>query len=159
MTDIRNDIQRIAPGLANASCPLKGIATAGQPNEEQLRQLAENGYKTVLDLRAPAEHRGFDEAAAVRAAGMEYINLPVLGPPDDETIDRARQVLRDETKHPVLVHCASANRVGGLLIPHFVLDRGQEPQAALNTAVSVGLRDRNLAEAALAYVDRTQANY
>ena len=157
MTDMQNDIRRIAPGLANASCPLEGIATAGQPSEEQLRRLAENDYKMVLDLRGPAEYRGYDEAAAVRAAGMNYINLPVAGMPDSEIFNRFRQVLRDEAKRPVLVHCASANRVAGLLIPYLVLDRGQEPQAALNTAVSVGLRDRSLAEAALDYVERTQA--
>ena len=157
MADVTKDVRVIAPGLANASCPLEGIAAAGQPREEHLRQLAESGYKAVVDLRAPEEPRGYDEAAAAREAGLEYVNLPVAGPPEDETFDHFRQVMRDPSKRPVLVHCGSANRVGALLIPYLVLDEGQGPQEALNTAVSVGLRSRELADAALAYVNRKRA--
>jgi protein tyrosine phosphatase (PTP) superfamily phosphohydrolase (DUF442 family) len=157
MADVRKDVQVIAPGLTNASCPLEGVATAGQPRVEHLKQLAESGYKAVLDLRAPDEPRGYDEAAAAREAGLEYVNLPVAGLPADETFDRFRQVMRDPDKRPVLVHCGSANRVGALLIPYLVLDERQGPQEALSVAVSVGLRSRELADAALAYVNRKHA--
>jgi protein tyrosine phosphatase (PTP) superfamily phosphohydrolase (DUF442 family) len=157
MADMTTDIRVIAPGLANASCPLEGVATAGQPRVEHLKQLADSGYKAVLDLRAPDEPRGYDEAAAAREVGLEYVNLPVAGPPAAETFDRFRQVMRDPDKRPLLVHCGSANRVGALLIPYLVLDEGQDPQEALNVAVSVGLRSRELADAALAYVNRKHA--
>jgi protein tyrosine phosphatase (PTP) superfamily phosphohydrolase (DUF442 family) len=157
MADATKDARVIAPGLANASGPLEGVATAGQPQIEHLRQLADGGFKAVVDLRTPGEPRGYDEAAAAREVGLEYVNLPVAGPPEDETFDRFRQVMRDPGKRPVLVHCGSANRVGALLIPYLVLDEGQDPQEALNTAVSVGLRSQDLADAALAYVDRKQA--
>lgn len=157
MADVQSDIQEVAPGLANGSCPLEGVATAGQPREEHLRQLADKGYKAVVDLRTAGEPRDYDEAVAAREAGLEYLNLPVAGPPEDEMFDRFRQVMRDPGKRPVLVHCGSANRVGALLIPYLVLDEGQDPQEALNTAVSVGLRSRELADAALAYVNRKRA--
>ena len=55
------DVNEIAPGLENAGSPLEGVATAGQPDEEHLRSLAEAGYKTVIDLRATEEDRGLDE--------------------------------------------------------------------------------------------------
>ena len=157
MADVKKDVQVIVPGLANASCPLEGVLTAGQPREEHLRDLAENGYRAVVDLRAPDEPRGYDEAAAAREAGLEYLNLPVAGPTEDEMFDRFRQVMRDPGKRPVLVHCGSANRVGALLIAYLVLDEGQDPQEALKTAVNVGLRSRELADAALAYVNGKRA--
>ena len=154
MADVQNDIEAIAPGLANGSCPLEGVATAGQPREEHLRQLAGHGYKAVVDLRTPGEPRGYNEAVTAREAGLEYVNLPVAGLPEDEVFDSFRQVMRDLSMRPMLVHCASANRVGAMLIPYLVLDEGQHPLAALNTAMIAGLRSRELADAALDYVNR-----
>lgn len=60
MTDTAR-ITDIASGLANAGAPLKGAATAGQPEREHLRRLAGAGYRTVVDLRAPQEPRGYAE--------------------------------------------------------------------------------------------------
>ena len=149
-------LPQLVPGLPNASCPAKGIATAGQPTEAHLQQLAANGYRTVIDLRHGSERRGYDEGAAVVAAGMEYIRLPVLGPPEDETVDEFRALVRDEARRPVLVHCASANRVGAVLIPYLVLDQGYTAEAALNAAITAGLHSHELARAAFEYVERNR---
>ena len=155
MTTNRDDVLRtIVPDLVNASCPTDDIATAGQPNEAHLRQLAANGYRTVVDLRHASEPRGYDEAGAVVDAGMEYVRLPVLGPPDDETVEQFRALVRDQGRRPMLVHCASANRVGVVLIPYLVLDEGYTPEAALDAAVKAGLRSRELAQAAFDYIER-----
>ena len=52
------NIQEIAPGLQDSGQPLEYVATAGQPEEEHLRQLAEAGYKMVIDLRTSEEDPG-----------------------------------------------------------------------------------------------------
>ena len=54
--DERKGIRRIAPGLANVSCPLEWVATAGQPSGEQLGRRGENRYRTGLDLRAQTNY-------------------------------------------------------------------------------------------------------
>jgi uncharacterized protein (TIGR01244 family) len=103
-------------GLMNGAQPLPGITTAGQPDEKSLENLSHAGYVAVIDLRTPEEERGFDEKAAVESRGMKYISLPIGGA-SGVTYENAS--LLDETLSkidgPVLVHCASSNRVGALL--------------------------------------------
>lgn len=151
-----HELRAAAAALPNGQLPLEGVATAGQPDADDVRRLAEAGYRVVVDLRGPGEPRGFDEAAAVREAGMEYVSLPVTGPPSDETFEALRDLLRDPERRPALVHCASANRVGGALIPYLVLDRGQGPEDALQTAARIGLRSQELADHAVEYALRQQ---
>ena len=139
--------------LANGHMPVDGIVTAGQPRADQFATLAAAGIGTVIDIRAPAELRGFDEAAAVRAAGMEYHNIPVVaGSLTSAEFDQVRALLRAPAKRPVLFHCASANRVGALLLPYLVLDEGRSPDDALQVAHDVGLRSDELAHIAFDYI-------
>lgn len=148
------ELQEIVPGLVNAACPMPGVVTAGQPTREELESLARAGYKTVLDLRAPDEPRGFDEEAAVREAKMEYVNIPVTPATlSSADFDRFRELMRDPARRPIVVHCGSANRVGALLIPYLILDEGKEPEDAFRMAVDVGLRSQELADAATAYAE------
>lgn len=95
--------------------PVDGISTAGQPNEAEFRVFADNGYVAVIDLRTAGEGRGLDEPAVVESLGMDYVALPIGR--DDITMEKARELdaLLDQYDAPVLVHCASANRVGALL--------------------------------------------
>lgn len=148
------DVSEITPGLDNAGQPLEYVATAGQPEEEHLKRLAEAGYKTVVDLRTPEEPPRPDEwSMVVRRAGMEYVNIPVGHDDiDDKTFDRFRELIRDGGRRPVLVHCSSANRVGALLIPYLILDEGSTPEKASEIAAEVGLRSNRLKRAALRYV-------
>ena len=156
MTTTR-DIAAAIP-LPNGSAPLDGLLTAGQPTAAQLAQLAAAGVRTVVDLRAGNEPRGFDEAATVRAAGMDYHNVPVtpasLGSADFE---RVRELLRDPARRPVLVHCASANRVGAALLPYFMLDEGRSPEESLDMAHRIGLRSDEMARTATAYAAAPRA--
>ena len=149
------DVHEIVPGMANASQPLEGVATAGQPDREQLERLAEAGYQTVIDLRTPEELRGFDEPEIVGRVGMEYANIPIGHEGVDvETFDRFRQIMTDPERRPVLVHCSSANRVGALLVPYLILDEGRTTEEARDIAARVGLRSEDLERAAFGYVER-----
>ncbi len=150
------DVREIAPGLENASYPLEGVATAGQPEQQHLKQLAEAGYRTVLDLRTSEEDPGFDESETVRDAGMEYVNMPLEVKPEafsDEVFDRARELLTDPERRPILVHCASAVRVAPLLIPYLILDEGRSPDEAVEIASEVEPQQDELTDAALQYAD------
>lgn len=146
-------VETLAARLPNGRSPLPGVITAGQPDAAEMAHLAESGVKLVIDLRAPAEQRGFDEQAAVKAAGMTYRNIPVtpaaLG---SSEFDEFRKLLRDKEQKPVLVHCGTANRVGALLIPYLMVDEKRSRDEALQIAKQVGLRSDDLTRAALAYV-------
>jgi protein tyrosine phosphatase (PTP) superfamily phosphohydrolase (DUF442 family) len=143
-----------APGLKNASQPLEGVGTAGQPEPRHLEQLADAGYRTILDLRGSDEDRGFDERAKATDAGLTYLNIPVGKSLPDGAIDRVRAVLADTSNRPLLVHCGSASRVGGSMIPYLVLDEGMDPEEAVRKAKEIGLASEDLERDALDYVER-----
>jgi protein tyrosine phosphatase (PTP) superfamily phosphohydrolase (DUF442 family) len=150
------DVREIAPGLENAGYPLEGVATAGQPEQEHLEQLAKAGYRTVLDLRTSEEDPGFDESETVRGVGMEYVHMPLKVKPEDftdEVFDWARELLTDPERRPIFIHCASAVRVAPLLIPYLILDEGRSPDEAVAIASEVGPQKDELTDAALRYAD------
>jgi len=105
---------------------------SGQPSPEQLQVAAAAGIKHVINLRPKAELK-WDEAEAVAALGMQYHFIPVAGAADVNTSNAARlqlaiQGLRGE---PVLLHCASGNRVGALVALQAGLDQPGEVEAAI----------------------------
>jgi uncharacterized protein (TIGR01244 family) len=134
---------------------LKGIFLASQPEKEDFKQAADKGVKTVVNLRDPKEI-DWDEAAVVKELGMEYVNLPFRSPKElsDEIFDKSRKLLADKSKRPLLLHCASANRVGALWLAHRVLDDGVKYDDALAEAKTVGLALPALEEKAKDYIKR-----
>jgi protein tyrosine phosphatase (PTP) superfamily phosphohydrolase (DUF442 family) len=144
-------------GVANACQVLPNVITGGQPNAAQLRALKEAGGEIVLDVRDPMEPRLVDEEALVRQLGMEYVNIPVgAGSLDDSTLERILGVLRGAGERTVFFHCGSGNRVGGALIPYFILDQQMEEQDAVDQAMRVGLRSAEMMEWGLDYARRKQ---
>lgn len=147
-----------AKELSHGSQPLPNVVTGGQPTEDQLARLRDAGVKVVVDLRDPMEPRAFDEPATARALGLEYVNIPVRpGATSDDQLERVREVLRNADEKPVLLHCASANRVGGALIPHLMLDHGATEDEATERAMHVGLRSAEYLQWGLGYAQRKGA--
>ena len=145
-------------GVANACQLLPTVVTGGQPAANHLVGFKAAGGGLVLDLRDPMEPRPLDEPAAVRAAGLEYVNVAVgPGTLDDATLERILGVLRAAGDRQVFVHCGSGNRVGGALIPFLMLDHGLEEEDAVAQAMRVGLRSAELMEWGLDYVRRHQS--
>lgn len=81
------------------------------------------------------------EAEQVQELGMRYVRIPMAGADDltEDNVQALDAVLADEEAYPVLIHCASGNRVGGLLAlrAHQVL--GQEASEALALGLEAGL--------------------
>jgi protein tyrosine phosphatase (PTP) superfamily phosphohydrolase (DUF442 family) len=153
-----SDILEAVSGVANACQILPHVITGGQPNAAQLRALKQAGAAIVLDLRDPMEPRPVDEPALVRELGMEYVNVPVrAGSLDDATLEKILTVLREAGSRQVFFHCGSGNRVGGALIPYFILDQKMDEQDAVDQAMRVGLRSAEMMEWGLDYARRKQA--
>jgi protein tyrosine phosphatase (PTP) superfamily phosphohydrolase (DUF442 family) len=144
-------------GVANACQILPNVISGGQPTADQLKALKAAGGAIVLDIRDPMESRPVDEPAVVRGLGMEYVNIPVkAGSLNDATLGRILAVLRSAGERTVFFHCGSGGRVGGALIPYFILDQGMEEQDAIEHAMRVGLRNAEYLEWGLDYVRRNQ---
>ncbi len=96
--------------------PVGAHLSTGQPDAKLLERAAAAGYVGVIDLRTPGEDRGYDEAAVAASLGLDYVALPVAGPAG-VTFDNAAALDRALAgmDGPVLLHCASGNRVGALV--------------------------------------------
>ncbi len=141
-------------GVANACEPIPGIVTGGQPAAEHLAALKRAGCAVVIDIREPMEPQPFRTPDAVAAAGLEYRSIPVgHGAVSDATFARLVDTVRELAgKRTAFVYCASGNRVGGGLLPYFMLEQGMDEEDAVAQALRVGLRSAELMEQALEYV-------
>ena len=131
------------------------VYLTGQPSPDDLKEAQAKGVKTVISLRESGE-TDWDEAARVKDLGMQYLHIPFKSPETlkDEVFDKVRQTLNDSSRHPVLVHCGSANRVGAVWLVHRVLDGGLTYDAALAEAKKIGLRTPAYEEKAKDYIAR-----
>jgi protein tyrosine phosphatase (PTP) superfamily phosphohydrolase (DUF442 family) len=128
--------------IRNARAPFADVLTGGQPTADQLAWTARNGYRTIVNLRAPDERGDIPgEAELVQGLGMKYIAIP-MGSGDDlnaENASRLAEALKDAGALPAMVHCASGNRVGALFGLKAHLEDGLSAEAALDLARTAGI--------------------
>lgn len=115
------------------------MTVTGQITPEGLKQAAHEGFKSVLNLRAPGEE-GFlaDEDRQAQAAGLAYVNIPVKKEEiSDELTSRVLKEI-DGLPKPVLVHCASGMRAGAMAFMHLATREGMTAEEAMGKAQAVG---------------------
>ncbi len=125
--------------IMNLSTPAENVLASGQPTQEQLQLLASSGVKHIINLR-PTSEQEFDEEALVKSLGMEYHSMPVAGA-DGVTSENAKRLddlLSSLNGQPLLVHCASSNRVGALRALTASAN-GEALESAITTGKSWGL--------------------
>ena len=85
-----------------------------QPSEEDYKQLAAIGIKTVIDLREdPTDYEKRD----AEAAGMRYVNLPMSDKeyPPAATIDQFLKLVDEPSTGKFFVHCAGGRHRTGVM--------------------------------------------
>lgn len=128
--------------LPDAAHPAPEIVTAGAIDASDIPMIRKDGVRHVIDLRADSETPDFDEAAAVREAGMSYDNLPIRGVQDltRENVERFDHLITTRSHESTLVHCASSNRVGALAALRAAWINGKSTEEALTIGHAWGLR-------------------
>jgi protein tyrosine phosphatase (PTP) superfamily phosphohydrolase (DUF442 family) len=88
------------------------LACAGQPNEAQLKQLASDGYRVIVNLGLlDTVYALPNEAATVTALGMEYYHIPVqFDKPQLNELADFINYMNQHAGQTVLVHCAANYR-------------------------------------------------
>jgi uncharacterized protein (TIGR01244 family) len=122
---------------ANVSTFDNRIYFAGQPNEDALKQFADFGVKTVINLRTDQELAGlgFDEKAVVEEAGMKYIHAPMSREiPDASTLQKIMIALDTAGDAPVLLHCSTSMRVGTI----WSIYAGRQGNLTVDEAIAEG---------------------
>jgi uncharacterized protein (TIGR01244 family) len=148
---LKTDIPRIL-------CLNKNIATGGQPSEQAFGKLAAQGFRSVLNLRTASEGVDIEkERELVERSGMRYISIPVLSSaPDPKQVEEFINAVKVETNHPMLIHCATANRVGAFWMIYRVKEEGWSEEKALEEAVKIGLTNPTLKTFAHSYISQSR---
>lgn len=111
----------------------------GQPTPADLQQAAQEGYKSVLNLRSPQEEGALsDEQQSAEAAGLQYVNLPVR--PDAMSQEQTDQILNqiDQLPKPLLTHCKSGLRSGAMALMYVATREGLSAEAAMEKGKQMG---------------------
>jgi tyrosine-protein phosphatase SIW14 len=117
------------------------VYRGAQPTDDGLRNLAKLGIKTVIDLRE-ADGRSIAEAGVVKAAGMTYVSVPMLGlrAPTAEQVSKVLTILDDNAAGPVFVHCRrGADRTGTVIACYRITHDHWDNAKALTEARSFGM--------------------
>lgn len=136
-----------ADTIPNYRVLLPGLATAGQPTPDGLRSLKARGFKTVINLRTESEPGVREEEAALKEQGLTYVWVPFSAATfSQEKVDQVRRALENPASGPILLHCATANRVGAVWTV-IEAQRGKSYEEALAAGKAIGLTSPPLIEA------------
>jgi uncharacterized protein (TIGR01244 family) len=128
--------------IPSARIPMDGVLSGGQPTREQIEAAAASGFGTVINLRLGLE-TGFEwEAETVEGLGMRYVSIPVAGS-RGLTLENVRRIdaalSEAAAAGPVLLHCASGNRIGAILALRAAWLHGVEPASAIAHGLANGM--------------------
>lgn len=132
------------------------IYFGGQPKPEDIKAFADLGVKTVINLRTAPEMEalGFDEKAAVEAAGMKYIHAPMgREEPTEEFIEKTLKSLKESSGEKVLLHCGSSNRVGYVWSLFAAKERGLDEEKAIAEGKAAGMTSPQLQDWARKHIE------
>lgn len=116
------------------------LAVAEQVTLEQLTQLKQQGFKSVINLRLPDE-QGFlnNEQQHAESLGLYYINIPLkVETINDKITTYVFQQINNLPK-PVIVHCNNAMRAAVVVMMHIAIRQGATLKQAFKQAEKLGL--------------------
>jgi uncharacterized protein (TIGR01244 family) len=129
------------PGITNFAQVETTVACAGAVTPEAVAGIKKMGFAAIINLRLATE-QGADidgEAAAAKAAGINFVHLPLSGTaPDPAVADRFLRIIAEPGNQPALIHCASGNRAAAMwLIKRVLIDKWDNDRA-LEEAAQLG---------------------
>jgi uncharacterized protein (TIGR01244 family) len=116
------------------------LAIAGQLTFDELQQLAEEGYRSVVNLRSSTEI-GFwdDEQQKTDYLGLRYSNIPI--PIKNLDLDDISSVIQQlsELPKPMLLHCDSGIRSSIIVLMKLAIEQGMQVEDAFQKVKNLGL--------------------
>lgn len=143
------------PGITNFARVESTVACAGRTTPAAVAEVKRLGYGSIINLRQASEP-GAEieaEAAAAKAAGVNFVHLPFnAASPDPTLVDRFLKAVTEPGNQPAFIHCASGNRAAALwLIKRVEVDQWDLDRATTE-ATALGLTSPALKMFALDYI-------
>jgi len=116
------------------------LAIAGQLPLDQLPQVLDDGFCSILNLRSPQED-GFlvYEEAKVELLGFRYANFPLIFDRVQEDLLLQLFKLMNELPKPLLVHCDTGIRSALTVLMYITMQQGATPKQAFRQAEQLGV--------------------
>jgi uncharacterized protein (TIGR01244 family) len=156
VADAQSQVKKsTVPGITNFSQVETTVACAGAITPGSVAGIKKMGFASIINLRLPNEP-GADidgEAAAAKAAGINFVHLP-LSPsaPDPAVADQFIKTITEPGNEPAFIHCASGNRAAAMwLIKRVLIDKWDNDRAS-EEAAQLGLTSSVLKTFAFDYI-------
>lgn len=118
------------------------ILIGPQPTEQDLKEVKQQGIRTVIDLRMPSEN-ATPNADLVKSSGLSYVNIPVnKAALSEQQIDELDAAMK-QNEGPYLLHCATGARVALLLALKRARQNGWTAERTFQEAESMGFNLQN----------------
>jgi uncharacterized protein (TIGR01244 family) len=142
------------PGASNFVRLETTVACGGATTPEAVPEIKKMGYASIINLRLPTEAgANVDaEAAAAKAAGIRFYNIPFSGQsPDPAVADKFLATITAPGNEPAYIHCAAGNRAGAMwMIKRLAVDHW-DTERAYTEAAALGLTSPALKQFAIDY--------
>jgi len=143
-------------GITNFAQVETTVACAGAVSPSAVAGIKKMGFASIINLRLDTE-KGADveaEAAAAKAAGINFVHLPLDGAkPDPAVADRFLKVITEPGNQPAMIHCASGNRAAAMWMIKRVLVDKWDNDRALEEAGQLGSMSPVMKAFALEYIE------
>src|SRR5579864_197769 len=126
------------PGVTNFAQVETTVACAGAITPTSVAGIKNMGFASIINLRL-ANEAGADidgEAAAAKAAGINFVHLPFnTAAPDPAVADRFIKTITEPGNQPAFIHCASGNRAAAMwMIKRILIDKWDDDRASEEAA-------------------------
>ena len=142
-------------GISNFAQVESTVACAGAVTPSAVAGIKKMGFASIINLRLDTE-KGADidaEAAAAKAAGINFVHLPLNGnAPDPAVADRFLKFIAESGNQPAFIHCASGNRAAAMWLIKRVLIDKWDNERALEEAMQLGAISPTMKTFAIDYI-------
>ncbi|MTJ53043.1 hypothetical protein FJR38_10490 [Anabaena sp. UHCC 0253] len=103
------------------------LAIVGQVTPEQLHDIANDGYKSILNLRFADEKDWWeDEQKQTEDLGLSYANIPIKFEELNPQISLEIFAVINQLPKPILIHCDNAIRSAAIVLLYIANKQGIE---------------------------------
>ena len=116
------------------------LAIAGQITPEQFQEIADCGYKAVLNLRLPNEKGLLDgEQEKIEILGLYYVNFPTTS--EEINYQFSLQIFQiiNQLPKPTLIHCDNSLRSAAIVLLYIATKQGISFEQVFQQIIQIGL--------------------
>lgn len=101
----------------------EGLASSGQPTEDELGYIVKAGYSTVINLGLHnTEYSISKEASFLKENNVAYIHIPVIfDAPKEKDLENFTKALNQYKDSKIFIHCAANKRVSVFIALYRIL--------------------------------------